>query len=1648
MYNVIEKKANLQKCSDAKLQGLNETASCPKKRKATFYFKKIMLKTKRKVVITSLVAIIGFLVGALSVSLTWFAKMNSMSDLDELGGSVLSQYFDTGTGTQSDPFVITRPKHWENLVWLHNNVSNFYQAITDEQVDPEQQNDQGYYFQVGKQVNGQGEYYVYDYTNDGIINPNNTALNSRTLNLNGLGSLIPIGCDTKPFLGVINGHGITVSGFDVVGFEDKNYNLQHDSGEEGFNDVGIFGYIGNDSAVQNIYFDDFRIHLANANATRSNNSTLHNNGFHTSTENGSPDICYAGYIAGHMHYSSSVSGVYINNCTIDGGSAATTGFGYFGVVEQQNGQIRPTPLEEVQEIKQAGTDNNFGGSLDFNSVFDRLSQIYATTPKTTYYVDRQTLVKNDKTGTLTGETSNLNDSLYHHETEVEPWSGNISYRYADYDDYGGGVFNFPNDNDDSTSTNNNIYQCLYGESSHYSRTVTTYTFLDTTYECFLIQNGDNFLNHRYYPNIQAETDENYAAGWRFTGVDTGNLYTMVFDTRYYLNVTDGALTLDTSASSTWTKSTDGEIYTNINGVNHYLDYENCWCVSPYSSRYTINDGNTNYLTANPNTIGNATSSSDATKFFLSNPNGNTTIGFNYQNQIFYLSSGGGVLTVSTNPTTWSKDGSSFYITVDNKRSYLVFENNEWLIKPESGYEVGDGNGHYLSVRSGPYTTNSNNNSFSWQFTSTTGDTEIYCYYNNNKYYLTYNNGLALTDDSSNATWHRNGNGLYITRSNHDYYLTYQDTWRVTDLTFYRIHDGNGNYLVGNGTNNFQNTRNMYEATHFYFDNNAGNPPTGKINYVYNGTIYYLNGNTTNNNIQLQSSISSSSTTWSNDGSSIYFTSSSVTYYICFEDTWFLKKSYSGYLITDGTNYMVVSGTTISNTTNINNATPFTFSSTGTNPSGTIRPSTNTSYYLRYRSGSLQISTNSTSWSNNGTSIYYNSSNYLAFLNGSWRLVSHNSGYYFSIDGYYLNLNGTTIESSQTPSTVWSATSGNIRAIGTSYYLYHSTSNGFIGSTSQRSWTNSGNSSRGCLYYRTTSNNVYQYYYIQFASHQFSVNGSTNSSLATQYPITFTSVSLGSKAKVFTTPNTILNLVEINTPNIYTASSSVTKNSNFTYFGSKDYSLTFSDMELQECDEADVDTVNGGNPTYFPLRVDKDETSGQYPTGWAASEKNTGYLISGANCEESSHTAAGQKKWGDIRIAGWSKSYISGSYSNSSFSTIYTINDTNSSQPTPLPSSVTEDDNYQEALSQFKSTLDSNTRVFGMHFMDATISKEHTIRARKAVLLGQTYYNYELPQDAIDFHVNTKGHISFFAGNYFYDTNTSAINDSFFSLHRIFRDENNDIDDIKEIVEIYQRKTNANRANYIYKFDDDTFTDPNGGYTGQTELDENYSLTPVFKTSWIKTPNNLATHTNNSSTTTDNRLFYFSIPCNSGEYALGSVPERTGAYLCYLDIAANGGDTVLSYMKEPTNATTFSYVDYRSSPNTSNHCVLEMGANIQASANAANLSISVTFDNSSATNANTPHSNGVYIIHVTNKTGTPIELSVLLIDDDDDLYNDFNYAYQIVYTNEDISNGIIEGEDIYEEYGELETVLYWKRMATFVIPSSGAAHESDYGANSP
>ena len=137
------------------------------------------------------------------------------------------------------------------------------------------------------------------------------------------------------------------------------------------------------------------------------------------------------------------------------------------------------------------------------------------------------------------------------------------------------------------------------------------------------------------------------------------------------------------------------------------------------------------------------------------------------------------------------------------------------------------------------------------------------------------------------------------------------------------------------------------------------------------------------------------------------------------------------------------------------------------------------------------------------------------------------------------------------------------------------------------------------------------------------------------------------------------------------------------------------------------------------------------------------------------------------------------------------------------------------------------------------------------------------------------------------------------------------------------------------------------------------------------------------------------------------------------------------------------VDYRDPGYTSTYCTIEIGADMPSAVSTNQLNITVSFDNSAATVNGTTYENGIYVIHVTNKTGSNLQLSVLLIDDDNDLYNDFEYAYKIIYTNADHTDSILYGQTLHEDETALITVPYWKRMAIFDIQSSGEAKEHVY-----
>ncbi len=356
------------------------------------------------------------------------------------------------------------------------------------------------------------------------------------------------------------------------------------------------------------------------------------------------------------------------------------------------------------------------------------------------------------------------------------------------------------------------------------------------------------------------------------------------------------------------------------------------------------------------------------------------------------------------------------------------------------------------------------------------------------------------------------------------------------------------------------------------------------------------------------------------------------------------------------------------------------------------------------------------------------------------------------------------------------------------------------------------------------------------------------------------------------------------------------NPEYDYLGALLRSKTEKELLGEEDRIQEVEqTVRGaGLPTYFPI-------NGRNTAEFNANSANTGYVC-GANTKSTY-----QSDSGDIRVSWFPMSSLNTSlngtanYSNNSNLQVLTrtaasgglvrvddeynnVANCSANLATYAANTVENLDlkKYTDARRNLQSALLANpSRVYGLHFMDALISKDVTFIASKATINGVEYTNYEMPEACIDFKLKEKGYINFFAGSYY--TNSGKENNSFFALYEIDRKENM-ISDIKEIFKIYGDPDDPSKP---YKY---TYTDT------AVITDSGYEL--MFDTEWIKNPGITSRNYNS--------MFYYEIPTNAGEYALGSVENKFGAYLVYLDISANKQEVHRQKLSELTQVTTSTY----------------------------------------------------------------------------------------------------------------------------------------------
>lgn len=634
-----------------------------------------------------------------------------------------------------------------------------------------------------------------------------------------------------------------------------------------------------------------------------------------------------------------------------------------------------------------------------------------------------------------------------------------------------------------------------------------------------------------------------------------------------------------------------------------------------------------------------------------------------------------------------------------------------------------------------------------------------------------------------------------------------------------------------------------------------------------------------------------------------------------------KKWYThtGRYITDGTNYLTYDGSSLGNTTNQADANLWTF----TNNTTYYYISTTyngTTYYLYYNSGALGIvnsTGNTRRWvvDDSGTKRdikYYGDQNYHLTYNSGWTLVNTSGSPYYLIhdgNGHYMGPTSsyvtTNVDATSAVHFYYSTSAhGYYNSTSTSYYLgYYSDSYPVQLYSDDNSYYrlvdsngNLQNTLYGTGYLRNFNKNADTTYsttrYVKWNNNAWTY--STNVSGATQITITYID------------------------PTSFTASLNKSADESSPKNG--------PDFSNENYTEKTGMVYSASDTSYFPLNVLNDGTQSDL-SNYKPKDTNTGYIVGGSR-ESLMSTGTSSLDLSDAsstRVSKYAISNISFSYSSKTLNHVYTINASNQIQEIGTGTGYyTGYQEYSKAKTKMKTILDKDASyVYGLHYVEATVSKKNLVVPSYALVNGHEYYTadkYELPVNTIDFNLKEQGYINFFAGMYY------PGNDAMFSLHQIRRNADNTIAEIKEIAEVLS--DNNVLHSYVYKFTDGQYSVPfitqtngtkttlsGGAYdeatslSGGTTAPTGYST--VFSTSRITNYNGstringdfhwpgrngvAGQNSNTDKTVQDTRgqnltlnksIFYFEIPMNIGEFALGSTTYGYGGYLFYLDIGAN------------------------------------------------------------------------------------------------------------------------------------------------------------------
>ena len=696
---------------------------------------------KKKLGVIALTALSIFTLGGVVLSTySWFVASMKTPEYN-LKGKSAGAYFAYGDGKPYEvdnegkvihrPFGISIPRHLYNLSWLQ-----YMGQFADDQ----------YYFEIASTVDDEDGLDMDGYT------------------------LPPIGTTDNPFIGDFNGNGKIIKNLTVSNDEAELFsatNKHPDQTQVTYTEpeiVGLFGVVGN-------YNDSFE------GTYDSSINSIHDLGISGLTVETTTARALVGICAGYVD--AEISNVAVNESTIDVQTSNTAAVDSANITENLSdygvvGYCTDDYKKSIKKMEQnlydveiganatfnatdSGDSLGWGGSIDMNSIFSRLTALRTNNNTTSSHPFTQTVshYNNDELGDPTVAT-NSNQSVYR----------------------------FPEDNNNYTNfgenTTNYRGSINYGHSEsskHYLvggtyQTHNYYTYYEHTGVKINDGNGhylttNNIANNQ---NVTQSTTEDNAIVWVIESGDNPRIYTEYNGTPYYLNYyNDTTMRLGTTAGSAtrWNKETNtsgGVRYTYNNRMIAYNN--NAWSLVAALQMPTY--------PADPVDPYDEPTFDEEPPTVVPNPGerpADAPAIVTWTNQLYFNDNG--TFRFLAPPASNDTDGN-----IASSNTPLT---GGWTRTADGNYytfRMTNNNSYYLRSRTNNTTyrltlTNSNSNTDRRRFTQTDGgdnDNNTFYYHYNNRY-LRYNNGNFSINTTQNTTT----NSLMYFETIYEYNGTYYRT---------------------------------------------------------------------------------------------------------------------------------------------------------------------------------------------------------------------------------------------------------------------------------------------------------------------------------------------------------------------------------------------------------------------------------------------------------------------------------------------------------------------------------------------------------------------------------------------------------------------------------------------------------------------------------------------------------------------------------------------------------------------------------------------------------------------------------------------------------------------------------------------------------